>query len=74
MNLTAREYSALMEGFARQFAIATRTKDEHLANCAREWERCNRWLNGAGGGFERACRALGLEPEAVRRAALKKGG
>ena len=72
MNLTPFEEQQLMEGFTRQFAIATRTKEEHLKNCEREWERCHKWLFGPGQGFANSCHALGLEPEAVREAARKK--
>jgi hypothetical protein len=71
MNLTPAEEAELVEGFTRQFAIATRTKAEHLASCAQEWEKCHKWLWGRGA-FERACKALGLDPETVRRAAAKK--
>jgi len=72
VNLTTREYDALLEGFARQFAVATRTRDEHLANCGREWDRAARWLFGPSEGFVNSCRALGLEPDAVREAARKR--
>jgi len=72
VNLTPVEEQQLIEGFARQFAIATRTKAQHLANAEKEWERCRKWLFGPGQGFVNSCHALGLEPDAVREAARKK--